>query len=105
MIIRICLDYWKHEEELIAYLLVDNIMYLGYKKNKVIHEAFDTCDTFHYPVDYFQNQLNDVYDEKMENRLACGDDFFKLTYKKNLLMENNGKPTLWNVLRRRVLNV
>ncbi|WP_162882274.1 capsular polysaccharide synthesis protein [Bifidobacterium adolescentis] len=99
------LDYWKHEEELIAYLLVDNIMYLGYKKNKVIREAFDACDTFHYPVDYFQNRLNNVYDEKMENKLACGDDFFKLTYKKNFLMENNGKPTLWNALRRRVLNV
>lgn len=99
------LEYWKHEEELISYLLVDNVMYLGYQRNKEIRDAFDMCETFYYPVDYFQNRLNDMYDKRLKEELENGDDFFKLTYKKDLfLYDRNGNPTLWNSLRKKASN-
>lgn len=96
------LDYWKREDALIAYLLTDNIMYIGYQINQEIHEAFDLCPISHHSIDFFQNRLNNAYGDSLENELKVSDGFFKLTYKKNLLLyDNKGFPTFWNVLRER----
>lgn len=83
-IIDFFLEYWSKEEELITYLLIDHLFYIAYKENKMIKDILDKADTFYYPVDFFQNIINEKYDEKKYKEICDNENFIKLTYKGEL---------------------
>lgn len=92
-------DYWKHEDMLISYLLIDHIMHIGYTRNSIIKRAFDACDEEFFPVDYFQKHFNDEYGDSLtEDLRKCG-GYLKTTYKANPKMyTKDGNLTLWGKL-------
>ncbi len=80
-------EYWKRENELIAYLLTDHLFYIGYIENIKIRNAIDLCPSFYYKIDYFQNLMNQKYNEKKYNEIIGNERYIKLTYKNEDLFE------------------
>lgn len=75
------LEYWKRENDLIAYLLTDHVFYIAYQENAQVRRAIDSCPGFHYRIDYFQRLLNSAYDEKIFKEICENEPFIKLSYK------------------------
>ncbi|OZG66567.1 capsular polysaccharide synthesis protein [Bifidobacterium eulemuris] len=92
------IDYWMHEDDLIAYLITDNIMYLGYNTNKSIHEAFNKCPRMTLPVDYFERRLGTIFSSDTREKLEKNDGCFKLTYKQDFPEAIHGNLTLYGHL-------
>lgn len=74
-------EYWKNEDTLIDYLLIDHVFYIGYKENEEIRKALDECDSFHYRIDYFQRFMNEKYDKNAYEEICKNEPYIKLTYK------------------------
>lgn len=75
------LEYWKYEDDLIDYLLIDHVFYIGYKENKEIRKALDECASFHYRIDYFQKFMNKKYNRETFKEICKNEPYIKMTYK------------------------
>ena len=79
------LEYWKREDELITYLLIDHLFYIAYSENHRVKKAIDTCPSFYYRIDYFQRILNSKFDKRLYDEIIHNDPFIKMSYKFSLL--------------------
>ena len=93
------LEYWKNEEQLITYLLMENLLYVVYKENKSIRDRLDEAKPFYYQIDHFQKLLNNKYDEKIFNEICLNEDFIKLSYKFEMIYKVNGDLTFYGKLK------
>lgn len=94
-------EYWKKEDMLIDYLLTDHIFYIGYRENERIRKALDQSASFYYRIDYFQQIINQEYDESKYQEICKNEPYLKLTYKGNLEeLTPDGKLTYYGKLLR-----
>lgn len=91
-------EYWKEENYLITYLLIDCIISLCYENNKEIKRIIDNIPKNNTNVFEFQNILNDVYNEEKYNDLCKGNCLFKLTYKIKFFKYKDSKDTFYTKL-------
>lgn len=103
-IVDFFLEYWKKEDDLITYLLIDHLFYIAYKENKNIKKVLDRANIFSYPVDFFQKIINEKYDEKKYEEICNKEDFIKLTYKGEL-KTNIGDDLTYYGKMRKIYNV
>lgn len=75
------LEYWKREDELITYLLIDHLFYIAYMENHRVREAIDKCPSFCYRIDFFQRILNKQYEEERYNEIISNEPYIKMSYK------------------------
>lgn len=93
------LEYWKREDELIAYLLIDHLFYIAYSENHRVREAIDSCPSFYYRIDYFQRILNSEFREKEYDEIIQREPYIKMSYKFPLIEKTNkGKLTFYGKL-------
>ena len=93
------LEYWKKEDELITYLLIEHIFYIAYKENNKFRKILDEAKSFYYPIDYFQKILNEEYDQEKFQEICLKEDFLKLTYKSELEIQKREKLTYYGKLK------
>ena len=86
--------YWKEEDTLIGYLLVDCIMAIAYEEYEDIRETMDEVPVNNLGVfDFLKTSVNKACDEK-EFRDFMGDTYIhKLTYKMNYETTKDGRLT------------
>lgn len=82
-------EYWKKEDDLITYLLTDHIFYIAYMENERVRHAIDSCESFHYRIDYFQRLLNKPFNEKDYREIIKNEPYIKLSYKFPLSKKND----------------
>jgi len=91
-------EYWKKENYLIDYLLVDYFMEVLYRNNPTVKRLVDELPYNNSMIDYLQAILNEEYNEKEYKELVGSDDtfLFKLSWRMRFEEEtNNGKPTFF----------
>lgn len=75
------LEYWKKEDQLITYLLIDHLFYIAYMENRRVRQAIDMCPSFFYRIDYFQRMLNQKYDSEKYLEIIKNESYIKMSYK------------------------
>lgn len=77
-------EYWKKEDILIEYLLIDHVFYIGYRENSRIRQALDSCPGFYYRINYLQRMINEEYSDGRFKEICSNEPYIKLTYKGQL---------------------
>ena len=93
-------EYWKNENWLITYLLIDCVISIGYDNISFIKEEIDRVPVNNTDVFFIENNLNNVYDDKIINMKQSQTYMFKLNYKRKYLTEKNGKETFYGKILR-----
>ena len=83
------LDYWKKEDNLIDYFLVDYVIATAYKSFDEIHTDIDRQSYQYENIYLLSKNLNSLYNENYINSNSIN----KLSYKKPYQVINNGKLT------------
>ena len=90
-------EYWKNEDMLICYLLIDCVIAIAYENIPYISEMFDNVPYNNQKFDYFAKIANSSYNEKIYlEALSCG--IHKLSYKEHFTKEDNGLITNYGKL-------
>lgn len=98
-------EYWKKENMLLDYLLIDHIFYIGYMIDQDIKESVDNCPEFYYRIDYFQNIINSPYNKEKLEEIVANEPYLKLTYKNDLNEKTkDGQLTYYGWLKERYLD-
>lgn len=100
LLVDFWLEYWKKENELIAYLLTEHIFYIGYINSRRIKTAIDLCKPFYYKIDYFQKIINAPYCKEKFQEIIANEPYIKLSYKYSLHSHTkDNKLTYYGYLR------
>lgn len=91
-------EYWKYENTLICYLLIDCIMALGYENIPFIHEMIDTVHTNNTKVFKLQDILDNEYSGEVYENLVKSTKIYKVTYKKQFSNVINGNMTFYGYI-------
>lgn len=92
------LEYWRTNNFLVDYLLVDYMIVLAQKYNKDIAEAFAAIKPNNPCCDDLYKMLGEPYDERYWLELTKDTRLFKLTWKQNFPLEKGGKPTFYQYI-------
>jgi hypothetical protein len=100
--VRFCRDmffaYWKQEECLYCYYLIDVVMALGYEKLAVIRQLVDAVPQNNRRVFELAGLMNRPYDAETFTLLLEENGLHKLSYKTPVYSENNGTLTFYGKL-------
>ena len=91
-------EYWKKENYLITYFLIDCIISICYENNLVIKEIIDNVPTNNTNVFELQSILSEQYKESTYRNLCKETYLFKLTYKIKFLEYKDCKETFYRKL-------
>lgn len=83
-------DYWKKENMLISYFLIDYFMDYIIDNDKEVYELWDSIPAIEYDIFYMHGKLNDS--EYDINKIGL---FNKLSWKDDYIVNLNNKPTLY----------
>ena len=98
------LEYWKTNDFLVDYLLVDYMIVLAQRHNKDIADAFSAIKPNNPRCDDLYRVLGEPYDEEVWSKLTEETNLFKLTWKQEFPLEKDGRPTFYQyVLGERTL--
>lgn len=92
------LEYWKREDELITYLLIDHLFYISYCENRRVKEAIDKCPSFYYRIDYFQRILNKKFNDEQYREIIQNEPYIKMSYKFPLMERSDTGLTFYGKL-------
>lgn len=81
MMTEFWLEYWKREEQLITYLLIDHLFYIAYHENARVRKAIEQSPSFFYEIDYFQKRMNRKYEKEFFEIMTGKEPYIKMTYK------------------------
>jgi len=93
------LDYWKKEDIIIDYFLLDIAIQIAYTNFSEIKEDFNENKYNNEKIHCLCKLLNEEYDEKKYRELLKNNYFHKLTYKIALNEEKNNKKTFWGLIK------
>lgn len=93
------LEYWKKEEQLIDYLFVDYIIYLGYQNIKNIKKSMDNNKINNVKRDELYNMFNEEFSMDKYKELLNSDTYlYKLSWREPFNDKTiDGKDTFYNV--------
>lgn len=94
----ILFKYWKDNDKLVDYLLVDYAVVLAQQHNKDIAEAFNNIQPNNPYCDELYKVLGKPYDKKIWERISKNTELYKLTWKQSFEKEINGKETFYGKL-------
>lgn len=90
------LEYWKTNDFLVDYLLVDYMIVLAQRHNKDIADAFAAIKPNNPCCDDLYKALGEPYDEEVWSKLTEETNLFKLTWKQEFPLEKDGRPTFYH---------
>mgnify|MGYP004591852683 FL=1 len=90
------LEYWKTNDFLVDYLLVDYMIVLAQRHNKDIADAFSAIKPNNPRCDDLYKVLGEPYDEEVWSKLTEETNLFKLTWKQEFPLEKDGRPTFYH---------
>ena len=90
-------EYWKNEDILIDYFLIDYVIELGYRNIPYIKNLIDNVPYNNKGVFVLQSKLNEKFDEKYFQNLCKETSVHKLSYKEEIFVEKN-KNTFYKYL-------
>lgn len=73
--------YWKNENYLIDYLLIDYLMFLGYRKNLYVRKSIDFLPNNNLKRNSLHFLLNEEFNQRKYIEIASDSWLFKLSYK------------------------
>lgn len=93
------LEYWKKEEQLIDYLFIDYVIYLGYQNIMKIKYAMDANKINNTKRDELYSIFNEEFSLKIYQELLDSDTYlYKLSWREAFRHNTiEGKPTFYNV--------
>lgn len=97
--------YWKLEENLIVYLLIDYLIAIAYEQFAQVKAKIDKIPTTNRDLWFLLRKMNCAFDSDEWNRITKTTYFFKLSYKEEFnggsLVEkiDNGKLTYWGFIK------
>lgn len=92
------IQYWKENDFMVDYLMVDYMIVLAQKYDKNIAEAFKEIKSNNPECDELYKILQDPFDQSKWNELKENTPLFKLTWKQQYPEEKNGKKTFYGAL-------
>jgi hypothetical protein len=98
--------YWKKEENLIVYLLIDYLIAIAYEQFGIVKESIDKVPTTNRAMWELLRKMNSIFDIDEWKRITESTCFFKLSYKDEFnggtLIEKNdgGKLTYWGFIKK-----
>lgn len=90
------LEYWRTNDYLVDYLLVDYMIVLAQRHNKDIADAFSAIKPNNPRCDDLYRVLGEPYDEEVWSKLTEETNLFKLTWKQDFPLEKDGRPTFYH---------
>lgn len=97
------LHYWKNNDTMVDYLMVDYMIVLAQKMDKRIAQAFDEIPSNNPLCDELIKNLDKAYDETVWVKLKKDTLLFKLTWKQSFMKQKDGHPTFYVEVLNRVL--
>lgn len=90
-------EYWKNNNYLIDYLLVDYVLLLIYRNIPRAKEIIDNLPYNNPQIEELQNRMNQIYDEQDYQSLInqSETDFFKLSWRMNFEKQKDGMQTYY----------
>ena len=92
------LEYWRHSEFMVDYLLVDYLIVLTQRYDSAIAEAFASIEPNNPRCDDLQPRLGEVYSQDEWQELCRDTCLFKLTWKENFPREVRGKKSYYGAV-------
>jgi len=96
--INLFFEYWKSNNALIDYFLIDYFFDLLYKKNKQFRKEVDCIPITNPHLHLLTRELNKTYNKKLMQELNQKTSAYKLTYKVPFIKKINGEKTLYGYL-------
>lgn len=91
--------WWAHYDTIIDYVLIDYLLWSGFKAVPAIHDVIDAVPDNNEDIFEMYQVLNQPYSEELWERLTKRNVMHKLTYKMQLCKETaDGKKTLYGHL-------
>lgn len=97
------LNYWKNNNTMVDYLMVDYMIVLAQKYDRRIAEEFAKIEPNNSKCDELVKVLGKPYDENKWQELKKETSLFKLTWKQKYMSEANGETTFYKYLIDRIL--
>ena len=92
------LNYWKHNDTMVDYLMVDYMIVLAQKYDKRIAKVFESIKPNNPECDELYKIMGEPFDENKWNKLKKDTALFKLSWKYQYPKEKDGKPTFYGCL-------
>lgn len=89
------LYYWRNNDMLIDYLIVDYMIVLAQQYDSRIGEAFSSIVSNNPCCDELYKVLGEPFDEEVWKNLTKDTSLFKLTWKQEFPLQKNGKETFY----------
>ncbi len=99
------LNYWKHNDTMVDYLMVDYMIVLAQKYDKRIAQIFADIKPNNPECDELYKVMGEQFDESKWCALKEDTYLFKLSWKYQYPREKNGVPTFYGKLLKGNLNV
>lgn len=97
------LNYWKNNDTMVDYLMVDYMIVLAQRKFENIKKEFEKIPLNNKNCDELFKVLNEEYEEIKWQELKKDTRLFKLTWKQSFIQEKNKKKTFYGKLLERKL--
>ena len=98
------INYWKHNDTMVDYLMVDYMIALAQKYDERIEKIFRQIQPNNPECDELYKIMDQPYDEAVWNKMKEQTALFKLSWKYQYPLERNGKPTFYGMLLKRKLS-
>lgn len=92
------LNYWKNNDDMVDYLMIDYMIVLAQQKDREIEEAFKKIPPNNPCCDELYNILGEPFDELTWKNLKKETSLFKLSWKHEFPKEKNGIETFYGNL-------
>lgn len=89
-------EYWKNENSLITYLLIDCFFAIGYENIKFIKDEIDNVPINNQSIFELENNLSKPYNKEFFDIDNLNTYIFKTNYKRKLLIKKDEKSTYYN---------
>ena len=95
--------WWEKHNDIVDYVLIDYLLWTGYRKIPAIQEIIDTVPDNNEDIFELYTALNQPYSDELYQRMTARNVMHKLTYKMDLVKETeDGQQTLYGRLLDRV---
>lgn len=94
-------EYWKKNDSMIDYYLIDYIIAVAYENLPAVKEALDSCAYNNQKVFELHNRINEPFDQHVFDMITSDTQFFKLRSNSNYnKITATGKETFYGYLVR-----
>ena len=97
------LNYWKHNDTMVDYLMVDYMIVLAQKYDHRIAEEFQKIQPNNPECDELYKVMGELYNETAWNKMKADTALFKLSWKYQYPLEKAGKATFYGMLLKKKL--